>query len=125
MTDRFDASGLIAFAETLFAKAGLEPAKAAAVATYLVEADLMGHTTHGLALAGWYLQSIVDGVMTQTGDPEVVSDRGAAVCWRGRRLPGAWLTSEAVKLAADRALAHGTCTVAIGDSHQSARSPPT
>lgn len=117
MTDRFDASGLIAFAETLFAKAGLEPAKAAAVATYLVEADLMGHTTHGLALAGWYLQSIVDGVMTQTGDPEVVADRGAAVCWRGRRLPGAWLTSEAVKLAADRALAHGTCTVAIGDSH--------
>ena len=55
--------------------------------------------------------------MTPAGAPEVVSDRGAAVCWRGRRLPGAWLTSEAVRLAADRALAHGTCTVAIGDSH--------
>jgi len=59
------------------------------VARYLVEADLMGHTTHGLALAPWYLQSIADGVMTKAGDPEVVSDRGAAICWRGRRLPGA------------------------------------
>lgn len=117
MTDLIDAVALTAFARDLFAAAGLEPAKAEAVATYLVEADLMGHTTHGLALAGWYLQSIADGVMTPSGAPEVVSDRGAAVCWRGRRLPGAWLTSEAVKLAADRAVAHGTCTVAIADSH--------
>ncbi|MFO1141088.1 MAG: Ldh family oxidoreductase [Amaricoccus sp.] len=117
MTDRYPAAALNAFAEALFTAAGLEPHKAAAVATYLVEADLMGHTTHGLALAAWYLQGIVDGVMTTSGAPEILSDRDAAVAWRGRRLPGAWLTSEAVKLAADRATAHGTCTVAIADSH--------
>ena len=69
MTDRFDARGLTAFAGALFAAAGLEPDKAAAVATYLVEADLMGHTTHGLALAGWYLQSLADGVMTPPALP--------------------------------------------------------
>jgi L-lactate dehydrogenase len=117
MIERFETAALTGFARDLFAAAGLEPDKAAAVATYLVEADLMGHTTHGLALAPWYLQSIADGVMTKTGAPEVVSDRGPAVCWRGRRLPGAWLTSEAVRLAADRAETHGTCTVVIGDSH--------
>lgn len=117
MTDRYDAASLAIFAEALFTAAGLEPDKAVAVATYLVEADLMGHSTHGLALAGWYLQSVADGVMTKAGAPETVSDRGAAVTWRGRRLPGAWLTSEALKLAADRAVMHGTCTVAIADSH--------
>ena len=117
MTERFDAATLTAFAGQLFAAAGLEPEKARAVATCLVEADLMGHTTHGLALTGWYLQSIADGVMATAGEPEVVSDRGAAVCWRGRRLPGAWLTSRGVMLAADRAMEYGTCTVTIGDSH--------
>lgn len=109
--------GLRSFAADLFRAAGLAEAKAEAVAHYLVEADLMGHTTHGLALAPWYLQSIAEGVMTKDGDPEIVSDRGAAVCWRGRRLPGAWLVSEGVKLAAARARKYGTATVVIGDSH--------
>jgi L-lactate dehydrogenase len=105
------------FAHALFAAAGLESEKAAAVAHYLVEADLLGHTTHGLALASWYLQSIEDRVMKREGMPEVVSDRGPAVAWRGQRLPGAWLTSEAVKLACERAATYGTATISIGDSH--------
>lgn len=113
----YPVSGLLGFAEALFGAAGLEADKAEAVATYLVEADMMGHTTHGLALAGWYLQSVADGVMTKAGEPAVVSDRGAAVCWNGRRLPGAWLTSRALKLACERALVHGAATVVIGDSH--------
>ncbi|SEQ75171.1 L-lactate dehydrogenase [Faunimonas pinastri] len=118
MTDfRYEPAALERAAEELFAAAGLEADKARAVARYLVEADLMGHTTHGLALAAWYLDSIADGVMTTTGEPEVVADRGAVITWRGRRLPGAYLTSEAVKLACDRAATHGAATVVIGDSH--------
>jgi L-lactate dehydrogenase len=108
---------LRAFTHSLFAAAGLENGKAAAVAHYLVEADLMGHTTHGLALAGWYLQSIADGVMKGSGEPDVISDRGPAIAWHGRRLPGAWLTSQAVKLACERAEKFGTATITIGDSH--------
>lgn len=114
---RYSSEDLLAFAQALFSAAGLEDDKAKAVATYLVEADLMGHSTHGLALAGWYLQGIADGVMTKTGSFETVSDRGASVCWNGNRLPGAWLTSEAVKLAVERAGQFGTATVVIGNSH--------
>jgi len=114
---RYAPDRLRQFAQALFAAAGLEEEKADAVAHYLLEADLMGHTTHGLALAGWYLQSIADGVMKREGLPEVVSDRGPAIAWQGRRLPGAWLTSEAVKLACERAATYGTSTIAIADSH--------
>ncbi|MEI4487503.1 Ldh family oxidoreductase [Frigidibacter sp. MR17.14] len=114
--DRYAAADLLAAARALFAAAGVEPAKAEAVATYLVEADLMGHTTHGLALAGWYLQLLADGVLNGAGDYEVISDRPAAVAWRGNRLPGAWLTAEAVTLAVARAAETGTCTVVVGDS---------
>ncbi|MDP9837141.1 L-lactate dehydrogenase [Neorhizobium huautlense] len=114
---RYAAGDLLALARALFSKAGLEADKAEAVATYLVEADLMGHSTHGLALAGWYLQGIADGVVTKTGTYDVVSDKGPAVCWQGNRLPGAWLTSEAVKLATERATKFGTATVVIANSH--------
>ncbi len=114
---RYTPEALRAFTRDVFLAAGLEDAKAAAVAHYLVEADLLGHTTHGLALAGWYLQSIADGVMTRAGEPEIVSDRGPAIAWRGRRLPGAWLTSEAVKLACERAATFGIATITIADSH--------
>jgi len=114
---RYAAPDLLVCAEALFAAAGLDTEKAASVATYLVEADLMGHTTHGLALAGWYLQGIADGVMTKSGSFETVSDRGPSVCWNGNRLPGAWLTSEAVKLAVERAGRFGMATVVIGNSH--------
>jgi L-lactate dehydrogenase len=113
----YAAADLRAFASALFQAAGLDGDKPDVSAAVLVEADLMGHTTHGLALAPRYLQEIAGGAMASTGDPEVVSDRGACVCWNGRRLPGVWLTSKAVDLAIDRAATYGTVTVAIGNSH--------
>ena len=114
---RYAAAELTRFARALFGAGGLEEDKAEAVAHYLVLADMMGHTTHGLALAGWYMGSLEGGGMTKSGQVETISDRGAAVAWDGRRLPGAWLTSRAVALASDRAMEYGTCTVAIADSH--------
>ncbi|MDE1157474.1 MAG: Ldh family oxidoreductase [Neorhizobium sp.] len=114
---RYASADLLTLARALFSNAGLEAEKADAVATYLVEADLMGHSTHGLALAGMYLQSIADGIMTKSGSWQTVSDRGASLCWNGNRLPGAWLTAEALKLGIERAEKFGTAVIAIGNSH--------
>lgn len=101
--DRYDVVALRDFARDLFLAAGLSPNHAGPVAFYLVEADLMGHDTHGLALAPWYLQHIADGTVACEGEPETISDRGAAVAWRGRWLPGAFLTVRAIDLAVKRA----------------------
>jgi L-lactate dehydrogenase len=117
MNSGYAAADLRSFAAALFRNAGLEQDKPDVSATVLVEADLMGHTTHGLALAPRYLQEITSGSMAATGDPHVVSDRGACVCWDGRRLPGVWLTAKAVDLAIDRVQTYGTVTVAVGNSH--------
>ncbi len=114
---RYGATALQDFALTLFTAAGLTPALAAPIARYLVEADMMGHDTHGLALAPWYLQHIADGTVTLDGTPTVLADKAAAVAWRGNRLPGAWLVVQAMNLAIARAREFGTCTVAVGDSH--------
>lgn len=114
---RHDATAVQDFARALFTAAGLPPDLAAPIAHYLVEADLMGHDTHGLALAPWYLQNIADGTMARDGLPSVLRDKGAAVAWRGNRLPGAWLVVQALDLAIARATEFGTCTVAVGDAH--------
>lgn len=113
----YNAAALHTFAAALFRKAGLDGDKPDVTAGVLLEADLMGHTTHGLALAPRYLQEIGSGSMAAQGEPEVVSDRGACVCWNGRRLPGVWLTSKAIDLAIARVETYGTVTVTIGNSH--------
>ena len=55
--------------------------------------------------------------MTPRGEPEVVADRGAAVTWDGRRLPGVWLAAKAADLAVERAPTYGVVTVVIRNSH--------
>lgn len=114
---RYDLDGLTGWAKGLFAAAGLEDKLAAAVAQWLVMADAMGHDTHGLGLAPWYLDDIASGVVTRSGEPKIVSDRAAAVTWDGQRLPGAYLTEQAVRLGVERAREAGTCTIAVGNSH--------
>jgi LDH2 family malate/lactate/ureidoglycolate dehydrogenase len=114
---RYRVSDLIEYATALFAAAGCDGDKPAAIAAGLVEADLLGHTTHGLHLAPGYLRELESGAMTATGEPEVVADRGAAVTWDGRRLPGVWLAARAVDLAADKAKAYGLAAVVIRRGH--------
>ncbi len=114
---RYRAEELADYAAALFAAAGCDGDKPRVIATGLVEADLLGHTTHGLQLAPAYLADLESGAMAARGEPEVVADRGAVVTWDGRRLPGVWLATRAVDLAVERAPAHGTATVVIRRSH--------
>lgn len=93
--------------------AGLDAEKAGAVADILIEGDLLGHDTHGLALLGPYLAALESGTMTREGEPDVLADFPAALTWDGRRLPGPWLVLKAMAVAAERAATQGTCTVVI------------
>lgn len=117
MSLRYSADSLIAFARTLLVRAGLEDDKADAVAGILVEADLLGHTTHGLALLSPYLGEIEKGAMAKSGEPRVVADFPAALTWDGGRLPGPWLVLRALEAAVARAEKYGTCAVSIRRSH--------
>ena len=113
----YNTDGLRQLGETLLARAGLAHDRAATVAGLLVEADMLGHTTHGLALLPAYLKALGDGGMACHGEVEVVRDTGACVTWQGRHLPGVWLTAAALDLALERAPTYGTVTVVIRESH--------
>ena len=117
MADLFAAPALVRFASSLLTAAGVETEKAQVTAQILVEGDLLGHTTHGLALLPLYLQDLAEGRMASVGEPITLHDTGSAVTWDGQRLPGPWLTTRAIALASERARLQGTGTVVIRRSH--------
>ena len=105
------------FATRQLNEAGLAADRAADVADVLVEADLLGHDTHGLDMLARYLDEIAGGRMAREGEPETLRDSGSALVWDGHRLPGPWLVKRAIAAARERLATHPTVTVVIRRSH--------
>jgi len=114
---RYAPDALRIFAEALLRRAGLADELARAVAQILVDGDLLGHTTHGLALLAPYLEEIEKGAMTPSGEPVIVEERAATQCWDARRLPGPWIMLRALDTALSIAREAGTGTITIRRSH--------
>jgi len=111
------AESLLAFATALLEKAGLSEDRARIVAEVLLEGDLLGHTTHGLALLPAYLRELDAGTMARSGEPDVLADHGSALTWDGRHLPGPWLVKRAIAAARERLAQYPVVTVVIRRSH--------
>ena len=120
ITTSYVADDLIAFAAGALMAAGLAPRFAATVASVLVEGDLMGHATHGLALLPGYLNSATSGGMTLDGEPETLNERAASGLWDGNLLPGPWLITRGFEFAAEHAQATGIYALSVRRSHHTA-----
>ena len=114
---RYDAGALREFAQRLLERAGVRVAIAGDVATVLLDGDLLGHTTHGLALLDLYLGELEHDRMAKSGVPEELNRRPAAELWDGHRLPGPWLKLRALECASAMARDFGSGTVVIRRSH--------
>ncbi|MDQ0474507.1 Ldh family oxidoreductase [Labrys wisconsinensis] len=117
MHSRYAYDDLAAFATGVLAAAGLPDEPARTVARGLIEADLLGHTTHGLALLADYVEELDNATMEREGGPAILADHAAVALWDGRRLPGVWTTALAVAEAERRAAAFGIGAVAVRRSH--------
>ncbi|WP_439595816.1 Ldh family oxidoreductase [Falsiroseomonas sp.] len=117
MTARHDVAQLRSFAIAACAAAGLDSEKARSVAEVLLEGDLMGHDTHGLALLTPYLDALQSGDMRASGEPEVISATAVAQTWDGRKLPGPWLVRRAIARAEAASADAGIGVVSIGRCH--------
>ena len=114
---RYAADQLHRYASALLQKAGMQTELAECVADTLVQGDLLGHDTHGLALLAGYLKELESGSMRAQGAPRVVSDRPAALLWDGQRLPGPWLMQQAMDTLTPRARELGVASLVIRRSH--------
>lgn len=113
----FENMALAEFATRLLTASGMDAVKATVTAKVLVEGDMIGHATHGVGLLPWYLDALTDGSLRGSGEHRVIADRGATFVWDGQSLPGAWLLTRALDLAAERARQFGVVTAAIRNSH--------
>jgi L-lactate dehydrogenase len=117
MDGRYDVAALLRFATAVCGAAGLDPEKARMVAEVLLEGDLMGHDTHGLALLAPYLDALAAGDMRAAGEPEVLAATPVAETWDGGKLPGPWLVRRAIARAEAAAAGFGLGAVSIRRCH--------
>ncbi len=120
MSTRYRHEDLIDTAAQLYAAAGLDAEISRVVAEILVEADLLGYSTHGLQFMPAYLTQLEAGKWTTSGMPDIVADAGAALRLDGRGLPGQWNVVKALEMAMARSTVsggeHPVVSVAIGRS---------
>ena len=116
----YSAPALVTWATEQFAARGMDEDMARIVARILVEGDLLGHDTHGLALLGPYLKKIDQGILKVSGSYSELSRKAAARFWDGRSLPGPWLTWRAVEEASAMARSAGTGSVVIRNAGHTA-----
>lgn len=105
---------LVAFVTDVFVTRGMRPAPARTAAEALCYGDLSGLRSHGLAnLTRLYLPLFDGKRVDPDAEPEIVTDRGAAVLMDARRTLGLWTAGEAMDLATRRAADHGVGLVSV------------
>ena len=100
-----------------FSLKGLDKEKAEANARILLEGELLGHTTHGLALVKPYFDELDAGHFERSGTYEVLNQTNTTENWDGNYLSGIWLTERAIEKGIGIAKKEGLGTVVIQRSH--------
>jgi L-lactate dehydrogenase len=116
MTNTYQADSLIEFATKILEVNGMQDTMATDVAQVLVEGDLLGHDTHGLALLAPYINVLKKGHMAGKGEINIVAKRAAVATWDGGYLPGPWLVRRGLDWAQAVAREYGTATLVIKQS---------
>jgi LDH2 family malate/lactate/ureidoglycolate dehydrogenase len=109
---------LRSFAAAVYEHCGLPPGDAQLCADALVQADLWGHSSHGVMRLSWYVARLRAGVCDPTARAETVVDAGAIAVIDGHDGMGFVLAAQAADEAVRRARAHGIGAVAVrGSNH--------
>ncbi len=118
---RFEAKGLVELTKTMCLRAGSEEAEAALVARHLVDANLMGHDSHGIGMLPIYVEELLDGRLAPGRHVTVVRDKGPFLVLDGNRGYGQVIGGEAMALGIAKAREHGLAVVALRNTHHLGR----
>ena len=86
------------------------------MADHLVEANLMGHDSHGVIRVAPYIELLRSGKWTANRHIEIVTDAGPVVVVDGGQGLGQVIAKEAIELGIVRARAHGVAVVGVRNS---------
>jgi hydroxycarboxylate dehydrogenase B len=100
---------------------GSSAAEVEAVVNNLIEANLRGHDSHGIGMLPRYADAFLQGGLKPNTAVRVLHDGGALLRLDGGAGFGQVIGEQAIALGVTRALQHGSCIVALGNSHHLGR----
>ena len=101
--------------------AGSSAEEAKKVAANLVMANLSGHDSHGVGMLPRYVDAVLEGGLTPNASVQTVLDAGSLLSLNGQRGYGQVIGEQAMALGMARAKAHGSCILALAESHHLGR----
>ena len=106
---------------TILVAAGSLAEEAEKVAANLVTANLSGHDSHGVGMLPRYIDAVLEGGLTPNASVQTVLDAGSLLSLNGQRGYGQVIGEQAMKLGIGRAKSHGSCIMALAESHHLGR----
>ncbi len=100
---------------------GSQPAEVEAVVGNLVQANLMGHDSHGIGMLPRYASAYLEGSLKPNAQLTTVLDGGALLRLDGNTGFGQVIGAQAMALGIARAQLHGSCILALGNAHHLGR----
>jgi uncharacterized oxidoreductase len=101
--------------------AGSQSDEAQQVAANLVMANLSGHDSHGVGMVPRYVDAVLEGGLKPNASIAVQVDLGTLMALDGQRGYGQCVGTQAMELALARAAQHGSCIMALANSHHLGR----
>ena len=100
---------------------GSSEAEVAAVAGNLIDANLTGHDSHGIGMLPRYAEAYLQGGLKPNATVSTELDAGGLLRLNGNAGFGQVIGAQAMALGIARAQAHGSCVLALGNSHHLGR----
>ena len=108
-------------AATIFIASGSSAAEAESVANNLVMANLSGHDSHGVGMLPRYVDAVLEGGLKPDATLQTVLDVGSMLTLNAQRGYGQIMGTQAMALGMARAKQHGSCIMALAESHHLGR----
>jgi uncharacterized oxidoreductase len=113
---KISANDLIDLTQEIFAAAGSSEAEALCIARHLVEANLVGHDSHGVIRIMTYVQWAREGNVVPNQTVQVIMETDNLAVLDGRSGFGQSIGEQAVQMGIDKAAAAGGSVIALRDS---------
>lgn len=116
-----DHRSLRSIAAIILMGCGSEREEAELVADHLVEANLMGHDSHGVGMLPHYVKNCRAGTLIPNKRGRVIGDAGQFLVYDGERGYGQVVARAATKLAIEEARKAGIAVLALRNAHHIGR----
>ncbi len=113
---KFQHEQLTSLAKQVFAAVGCKRDEAHRVAVHLVEANLVGHDSHGVIRIPSYVEWLRDGKVLANQSLQIINDSGAMAVVDGQFGLGQTIGEEAMRLGIEKSAKHGVAVIALRNS---------